>query len=299
MPEESLEKVEDGDESEADVEEESQNTGEPSSAVGMTDQLLDPLRGKAESEADLSTGNKFLKQIQEKIENVVDSGEVSSIEEPLQGNLIMPYNQEVINEAIEVMKMKKQEFYAEEFGLTDEEKIQRLKVQDLDEEFNDIIHNHNKILFEFGIHLSRFHDDIIDEIEERTEQDIQNPLKNVDSPVMGRKIALRLGPDKDISILYGTRKIIYNICDDLGYSSDKINFVRLCHNIAAKKNNLHLYTLVEDVLFIKSTLHEEITVTDEEIRELEDGEEPDLPSSSDNTDESMSAEDLVDPTEDL
>lgn len=248
------------------------NTSNPSSSVGTTDQLLDPLRGKAEHEAEQEEDTKLLRRIQQRVEEAVDSGEVRG-EEPLEGELILPYDKEVIDQALIVMKKKKQEFYAQKLGIEDEEKIRRLRVEKLDDGLRQVMNQQHKILIQFGIQLAQFHDDILQEIEDRTEQDIQNPLKNVKEPIMARKIAVNIGPKKNITILYGARKIIYNLCDDLGFTTEQINFIRLCHNIAAKKNNLHLYTLAEDVVFIDSSLHKRVAVEDDGIRELEDDEE--------------------------
>ena len=248
------------------------DTSEPKSSVGETDQLLDPLRGKAEHEAEQEEDTKLIRRIQQRVEDAVDSGEVRG-DEPLEGELILPYDKEVIDQALIVMKKKKQEFYAEKLGIEDEEKIRRLKVEELDEGLRNVMNQQHKILIQFGIQLSQFHDDILQEIADRTEQDIQNPLKDVKEPIMARKIAVNIGPKKNITILYGARKIIYNLCDDLGFTTEQINFIRLCHNIAAKKNNLHLYTLAEDVAFIDSSLHKRVAVEDDEIRELDDEEE--------------------------
>jgi len=179
------------------------------------------------------------------------------------------------------MKKKKQEFYADKLGIEDEDKIRRLQAEELDNALKQVMEQPQKILIQFGIQLSRFNDEILQEIEDRTEQDIQNPLKDVKDPIMARKIAVNIGEKKNITILYGARKIIYNICDELDFTTEQINFIRLCHNIAAKKNNLHLYTLTEDVIVVDTTLDQRIAVEDDEIKERSgdesvDSEEEDL-----------------------
>lgn len=221
---------------------------------------LNPLSQKTSMEDDRNFVEKLIDNLESKI-----NGKEQDVEEkyeeklgPLEGDVHLPFQQEVIDQAIKIMKNVRQEKKAEQLGVTDEEKIRRLKV-----EFD--FSNPLNVLVKFGIAAEQIHDELLSEVEERnTDDGVTNPIISTKDPTMTRVIAKNIGPINSITIFYGSRNVIYNLTDELGYTDDELNLVRLCNQIAAHRNGLHRYTMVDDVLLIDRSLSKRVSVDEEE-----------------------------------
>lgn len=167
-------------------------------------------------------------------------------------NPALPTDQEIVDQAIDEMVIERQDEIALREGITDEEIIRRRKVE-FDFTSNSSYRN---TVINFGLALEYIYPDLITVVEERNKEEDVNPIMDDTPPTMTRLIAKNVGQYSNVTIFFGGRNIIYNVAEQLGLTNDERELVQKCHNIAAKKNNLHKYTLRDDVIIVDQLLSE-------------------------------------------
>ena len=157
-----------------------------------------------------------------------------------------PYQEEIVYEALEEMKKIDQQEIAEKKGIEDPRLVNRIKVEyNFSRDGNEL----EKIVKEFGKHVSSISEQIAEQIIEREdERDNTNPFERADG-YMTYIIEKTEIDDVDVIIFGGANSVVFSLCDDLGFTSDDRRLIIKSNEVAAKYSNIAHHTEVESVLF--------------------------------------------------
>lgn len=164
----------------------------------------------------------------------------------------LPTDYDVYKEAMDLLVKQEQDRLAEEDGIEDEEIIRRRKV-DLNLVSNS---SPRQTVIDFGLALEHIYPQLVQIVEERNQEEDVNPIMDSSPPTMTKLVAKNVGQYNNVTIFFGARNLIYNISAQLNLTNDERELVQKCHNVAAKRNNLHKYTLRDDVVIVDQLLSE-------------------------------------------
>lgn len=206
--------------------------------------------------------NNALERVTEMVEDEEDKTDqlISERRQILDQKLITPTNRSVIDDAKEVLIRAEQERVAREKGQEQLEKIAERNdmtveevVENLKVEFN--IRRPEDLIVEFGLALESIHDELVERIDERNSDEEINPIIESEDPTMAQIVGEpNVGKYKSTTIIQGGRNIIYHLSEQLGFNEDERELIQLTHRIAARRNGLHRFVLVNDVVFIENDL---------------------------------------------
>lgn len=203
--------------------------------------------------------NNLINEVTDYVEDGTDntaSDLISERRSVLDQELIRPTDEDVINDALEVLIRAEQNRKYEEWDLDSED--YNLEPEQLKVEFD--INKPEDVIVEFGVALELLHDDIVRRTDERNGDEKVNPIVDTEDDTMTQVIGEpKIGAYNDITILHGSRNIIYNLSDELGFNDHERELIQLAHRIAARRNGLHRFVLVDDVVMIDTTLSQRIS----------------------------------------
>lgn len=185
---------------------------------------------------------------------------ISERRKVLDQKFITPTNRGVIDDAKEVLIRAEQEKKAREKGedqikkiaekndMTYDEVVENLKV-----EFD--IRRPEDLIVEFGLALESIHDELVQRIDDRNGEEDVNPIIETEDPTMTQIVGKpNVGKYGNVTILHGGRNIIYHLSEQLGFNEDERELIQLAHRIAARRNGLHRFVLVNDIIMIETDL---------------------------------------------
>jgi hypothetical protein len=217
---------------------------------------------KDEPDSDTDEESNFLNNVIDQVtdyveEDTQDQAEdlISERRSVLDQDLIRPTDPEVVSDALEVLIRAEQERKYKELGITEKDQVepQQLKV-----EFD--IKKPEDVVVEFGLALELLHDELVERIQERNGDEKVNPIVETEPETMCQVVGEpRIGKYGDITMLHGARNILYNLSEELGYNEHERELIQLAHRVAARRNGLHRFVLVNDVVMIDTTLSRRVT----------------------------------------
>lgn len=173
----------------------------------------------------------------------------------LDQELIRPTDSDVVSDALEVLIRAEQERKYEELGISEKDQVEP---QQLRVEFD--IKKPEDVIVEFGLALELLHDELVQRIDERNGDEKVNPIVETEPETMSQIIGEpRIGKYGDVTIIHGARNILYNLCEDLGYNEHERELIQLAHRVASRRNGLHRFVLVNDILMLDTTLSRRVT----------------------------------------
>lgn len=198
----------------------------------------------------LEAVNDYIKDLQGRFES--DDARERFEQGKYDGPIILASNPDVVQEAIERMVNVRQHKKAVELGYEEEEKINRIEVD------MDIPEDTVNFVKEFDNILAEVRQPIVEEIEMREEGAEKNPMLEDKEPIMTYIFEKNAGAYGDVTILGGSKALVYNLCEQHGFTEDERELLRKCHEVAADKNGVERHTLVEDVVFAPQFKHEDV-----------------------------------------
>jgi len=161
--------------------------------------------------------------------------------------ITFPYQEVIVYKALEEMKKIDQETIAKEEGIEDPRLVKSIKVE---YEFSENSDELDKIVEEFGEHVSKVSEDIAEQVMTREEErDNTNPFERKEGYMTYIIEKTHIENIGDIIVFGGANSIIFEMCDRLGFTSDDRRLIIKANEIAAKYSNLAHHTEVESVLF--------------------------------------------------
>jgi len=219
-------------ESETESSEESSDSSSIDSILGVINKRLNSLRGQFEEtdeRGDFEQGN-------------------------YDGPVVLASDPEVVREAISKIRNIRQHQKAIEHDIEEDDKIRKISV-DL-----NVPKDMQGLVKEFDNILAEVRQPIVEEIERRQEGAEKNPMVDDDEPIMTYIFEKDAGSYGDVTIFGGAKALVFNLCDEYGYTDDERELIRKCHEVAADKNGIERHTLIEDVAIAPQFKHEDIDV---------------------------------------
>lgn len=217
---------------------------------------------KDEPDSDTDEESNFLNNVIDQVTDYVEDDTQDQAEDliserrsVLDQELIRPTDPDVVSDALEVLIRAEQERKYKDLGITEKDQVepQQLKV-----EFD--IKKPEDVVVEFGLALELLHDELVERIQERNGDEKVNPIVETEPETMCQVVGEpRIGKYGDITMLHGARNILYNLSEELGYNEHERELIQLAHRVAARRNGLHRFVLVNDVLMIDTTLSRRVT----------------------------------------
>lgn len=202
--------------------------------------------------------NNLIDQVTDYVEDTDSSKARELISERrsvLDQELIRPTDEDVVSDALEVLIRAEQQRKYEELRITEQDQIEP---EQLRVEFD--IKNPEDVVVEFGLALELLHDELVERIDERNGDEKVNPIVETEPETMTQIIGEpMIGKYGDITMVHGGRNILYNLSEDLGYNEHERELIQLAHRVAARRNGLHRFVLVNDVLMLDTTLSRRVT----------------------------------------
>lgn len=205
--------------------------------------------------------SSFLNDILDQVTDYVETGEenqarelISERRSVLDQDLVRPTDGDVVQDALEVLIRAEQERKYDELGISEQDEIEP---EQLRVEFD--IKKPEDVVVEFGLALELLHDELIQRIDERNGDEKVNPIVETEPETMTQIVGEpNVGAYNDITILHGARNILYNLSEELGFNEHERELIQLAHRVAARRNGLHRFVLVNDVLLIDTTLSQRV-----------------------------------------
>jgi hypothetical protein len=203
----------------------------------------------------------IMESINEKLESFKGQVETSNDREDFEqghydGPIILASDDDVIFEAKTKIRDVRQQQKAIDVGIEDEEKIKKIEVE------LDVPDNTSVLLKEFDNILAEVRQPIVDELERREQGADKNPMVSDDEPIMTYIFERDAGAYGDVTIFGGAKALIFNLCDEYGYTEDERELIRKCHEVAAEKNGVERHTLIEDVVIAPQFKHEDVDIVE-------------------------------------
>jgi hypothetical protein len=158
-----------------------------------------------------------------------------------EGKLAHPTDETMINKGVEKLVRQRQDEKAEELGKRNPHLL----------EVNLQIENPYTLLESTEGLLYQLREELLEEIEKRDIFEMKNPaLEKNEDEMFTYLIEKQAGEDRPATIIGGADPIFSNIAENLDWTEDEKDLVRLVHEAAAEKNGYDRHTLVGDVLLI-------------------------------------------------
>lgn len=227
--------------SDAEQSADSDNKGEDGISLGSLDEILEAI-------------NDRLNNIRGQFES--NEGRSDFEQGNYDGPVVLASDPNVIREALEKIGNVRQHQKAIEHDIEEEEKRKKIGV-DL-----DVPDDTETLLKEFDNILAEVRQPIVDEIERRQSGAEKNPMVDDDEPIMTYIFEKNAGAYGDVTIFGGAKALIFNLCEQYGYTEDERQLIRKCHEVAADRNGVERHTLIEDVAIAPQFKHEDIDIVE-------------------------------------
>ena len=195
--------------------------------------------------------DRLVETVQEKVAGGSFGDDMLSNSE-FDGPIVLPTDEKVVEKAMETLFKERRVEVAEKHGITDESEIKRISPDSVEIDIDQPVY----LIHEFTNELTRYRPKLIEEIKSRDGDENTNPMTDGKEPIIPYILKEEVGESINITVFGGSRMVIYNLCNKLGYSKDEREFILNASRVAAQKNGLHSHVLIEDVAFAPYKVYE-------------------------------------------